>query len=250
MRKKRRGIAAALMALAMSLTMGQAAFAAADYATAKVPVTITESGSVPSAKQQYTFKLAARDASSPMPEAVGADGTSTLTVEGAGTFYFPDITYTRVGDYYYTLTMVQGNNGKCTYDTAPRYVKVCIRNKGGVIGELETATINMYPDEAMLQEKTSGFHTSFKSSGGHTPGGSGGDPDGPHGGNNPGGPGDGLTIPDEAPPLAEMIPESPIPLGNLPKTGDTTNIALWLALMAISGCGLIGLMMARKKMEA
>ena len=50
-------------------------------------------------------------------------------------------------------------------------------------------------------------------------------------------------LPDEEPPLAEL-PEEDVPLAELPATGETM---LWLAMAALSGAGLVLLMMTGKK---
>ncbi|MBQ8586035.1 MAG: Cys-Gln thioester bond-forming surface protein [Butyricicoccus sp.] len=58
-------------------------------------------------------------------------------------------------------------------------------------------------------------------------------------------------IPEEDTPKAEIpaedIPEEDVPLADVPKTGDVS--ALWFALSALSGAGLVGLNLTGKKRE-
>lgn len=119
-----------------------------------------------------------------------------------------------------------------------------VRVVNGENGTLKAEVWALESDSAT--EKTSGisFKNSYtkpednSSSGGGSHGGGGG-------GGSKGG--DGLsTITDTTPPLAEILPED-LPLAVLPKTGDTTNLALWMILMAISACGLAVSAIARKR---
>ena len=58
-------------------------------------------------------------------------------------------------------------------------------------------------------------------------------------------------IPDEDEPLTDIpttdIPDEDVPLSDIPKTGDIS--ALWLALAALSGSGLVGLSLTGKKRQ-
>lgn len=60
------------------------------------------------------------------------------------------------------------------------------------------------------------------------------DPDVPEGGN---------------PPTEEEIVDDGVPMGDMPQTGDETGLFLWLALAALSGCGLIFLLVTGRKKE-
>lgn len=73
----------------------------------------------------------------------------------------------------------------------------------------------------------------------------GGGSSGPSGGSTSGGPGvivDELTVIEEP-----VVSLTPVPADKLPKTGDTTNLALWMLLMAISGGALAVLMRLKKQ---
>lgn len=121
-------------------------------------------------------------------------------------------------------------------------------------------------DEAAGDEKTDSivFTNNYRrpgGGGGDSGGGSDSDPD-PNPGTNPNpGPGgsgtevprgDGLTvIGDNETPLGgfTLIPEEGVPLGGLPKTGDTTMLSFWILLAVLSGSGLAALAFIRKRME-
>ena len=57
---------------------------------------------------------------------------------------------------------------------------------------------------------------------------------------------------DGFPGISDIIPETildaMVPLAMLPQTGDTTSLGLWILLMALSGCGLTGLVAVRKRL--
>lgn len=58
-------------------------------------------------------------------------------------------------------------------------------------------------------------------------------------------------VPDEEPPLAdtpkEDIPENDVPLSGTPKTGDSSDISLWMLTLAASGAGLVCLLRGLKR---
>lgn len=60
-----------------------------------------------------------------------------------------------------------------------------------------------------------------------------------------------IDIPDGDVPLTDIpttdIPDEDVPLSDIPKTGDIS--ALWLALAALSGSGLVGLSLTGKKCQ-
>ena len=106
-----------------------------------------------------------------------------------------------------------------------------------------------------FQEKAGKLQWQFKveeisdgSGGGNSGGGSsGGDgSSGPSGGGSAsGGPGviiDELTVIEDP-----VVPLTPVPADMLPKTGDTTNLALWVIMMAISGGALAALTVLKRR---
>ena len=55
----------------------------------------------------------------------------------------------------------------------------------------------------------------------------------------------------DQPPTEQEIVEEGVPMGDMPQTGDDSGLYLWMALAAVSGCGLVYLLVTgRKKKEA
>ena len=212
------------------------AFADHYSCTVSIPVEVQVSGSSIPSDVTYKVVMEAVTPNAPMPEA------AELTVKKDEKVQFGPITYTVPNDYQYRIYQNSEKKVRFTYDAASYTVTVRVVN--GENGTLKAEVWALESDSAT--EKTSGisFKNSYtkpednSSSGGGSHGGGGG-------GGSKGG--DGLsTITDTTPPLAEILPED-LPLAVLPKTGDTTNLALWMILMAISACGLAVSAIARKR---
>lgn len=64
-----------------------------------------------------------------------------------------------------------------------------------------------------------------------------------------------LDIPEDdvpmgdQPPTEEEIVEEGVPMGDMPQTGDDTGLYLWMALAAVSGCGLVYLLVTGRRKE-
>jgi len=80
------------------------------------PVKKTVSGS-PNRSSVFTFKLAARDASNPMPEG-SVNGVKTIQITGSGEGGFGTWSYDKPGVYYYAVSEVNAGEAGYTYDTA------------------------------------------------------------------------------------------------------------------------------------
>ena len=214
------------------------AFADNYSCTVSIPVEVQVSGSSIPSDVTYKVVMEAVTPNAPMPEA------AELTVKKDEKVQFGPITYTVPNDYQYRIYQNSEKKDRFTYDAASYTVTVRVVN--GENGTLKAEVWALESDSAT--EKTSGisFKNSYtkpednSSSGGGSHGGGGG-------GGSKGG--DGLSnsdITDMAPPL-EDGPRVDPPLPILPKTGDTTNLALWMILMAISACGLAVSAIARKR---
>ena len=212
------------------------AFADNYSCTVSIPVEVQVSGSSIPSDVTYKVVMEAVTPNAPMPEA------AELTVKKDEKVQFGPITYTVPNDYQYKIYQNSEKKDRFTYDAAAYTVTVRVVN--GENGTLKAEVWALESDSAT--EKTSGI--SFKNS--YTkPADNSSSGGGSHGGGGGGGSkgGDGLsTITDTTPPLAEILPED-LPLAVLPKTGDTTNLALWMILMAISACGLAVSAIARKR---
>ena len=107
-------------------TWSMGAFAAGGL-TVALPVAVELTGEDIPASSSYTVVLQADLDSDPMPQ--GSTGNMyTMEVSGAGTFLFPEISYTTPGEYNYTVWQENGSDSRCTYDTAVYDVKVYITN--------------------------------------------------------------------------------------------------------------------------
>ena len=71
----------------------------------------------------------------------------------------------------------------------------------------------------------------------------------------PEGPGEEVEIDDpnvpqgDQPPTEEEIVDDGVPMGDMPQTGDETGLYLWIALAAVSGCGLVFLLVTGRRKE-
>ena len=82
------------------------------------------------------------------------NGQYSVTVQGAGDYTFPQITYTAPGIYYYQISHVAGADTRCTYDATVYDVTVAITNKQDGTGLESTVTAHTGPSadkrDAML----------------------------------------------------------------------------------------------------
>ena len=77
---------------------------------------------------EFEFTLTA-NGKAPMPE--GVTGTQTVKNDGAGNFTFGNITYTKPGNYEYTISEKPGSVGGVTYDDEVYTVIVKVTDNGG-----------------------------------------------------------------------------------------------------------------------
>lgn len=101
---------------------------AAEYTRVKIPFHIQLSGSLPRPDDNYSFVLEAKTDSAPMP--TGSIGTQYIaTVSGFGDFFFPAISYSRVGIYSYQVYQKSGTNPLCSYDSTIYNVTILITSR-------------------------------------------------------------------------------------------------------------------------
>lgn len=247
MRKFVRGTISMLMAAMLIFPMTAFAAESAASPTIEPTVKIELSGRVPSKAEEFTVILEGKTADCPMPNG-GEGNIYKMTFEGGGEQKIAPITYERVGIYQYIVYMEGGNISTGTYSKTVYNLDVYVMNREDGNG-LE-AVAHAYTDNPS-EKKELNFENSYSGGGGSDGGGSGGG----GGGKDKPTEGDGLTtIEDGNTPLGniitEIIPDDMIPLSVLPKTGDTTNMALWLIMMAVSGSGLILLIVFGKRRGA
>jgi pilin isopeptide linkage protein len=77
-------------------------------------------GDTPRTDEAFTFILAAEDDTTPMPE------SDTVTIQGAGKVAFGEITYTSMGTYHYTIRQQDNQHEDYTYDSSVYDVTVTV----------------------------------------------------------------------------------------------------------------------------
>ena len=131
MKKKgyRAFLAGVLLAVLTVVGLPVTALAAEPLRVELPSVEVKLEGTAPSPTEEYQIVLEADKISYPMPEG-SADGKYTLTITGSETASFPDISYSELGVYSYTIYQVKGSNSQCTYDETVYTMKVYITNEG------------------------------------------------------------------------------------------------------------------------
>ncbi len=229
---------------------------AAEPCSVSIPVQIEVSGTRVPEDQQYRLQLEGVTSQAPMPE------VTELTMTGAGQVSFGPIVYEAPGDYQYEVRQNSEAAQYFVFDESVYRITVrVLRDENDQLSSLILA----YNEAVGESQKVDGltFTNQYTRPSGDGGGGGGGGGGTSGGGGSTGGPGvegDGLTeIGDETTPLADgfpgisdIIPETildaMVPLAMLPQTGDTTSLGLWVLLMALSGCGLTGLVAVRKRL--
>ena len=65
-------------------------------------------------------------------------GRTTASVTGAGTENFGEITFTKAGDFTFTISETEGSDSGYTYDEEPWTLTVKVRDTNGALGISET----------------------------------------------------------------------------------------------------------------
>lgn len=133
---KFRRFAAALLMAALCLSVCLPAGFAAGYAvTLRLGVEVRCTGtSIPA--ETFQLELTAQD-DEPMPEDVAQGDTVVILAANHGrepvTAYFPEITFTHPGYYYYTVKQVPGTKADADYDATVYYLKIQVVNDGDTL---------------------------------------------------------------------------------------------------------------------
>lgn len=224
------------------------AFAQTQSQSVSIPVEIQVTGRGIPAGVPYKLVIEGVTPGAPMPE------ETIVTIMDGGKASFGPIEYTIPGDYQYRIYQNSDAKKFFTYDQKSYAVTVRIVNDQNGNLSSEIWAVDSSSSEGKADKIIFVNHYARSGGGGGDGGGGsdGGDPGRP--GTNTGG--DGLTvITEEAPPLAALFPDSIIPdnlvpLAMLPKTGDTTNLALWIILMVLSGSGMLLLARFKKRITS
>lgn len=210
-----------------------AAFADAGSCAVSIPVTVKVTASKTVPETTYKVTLTAVTPGAPMPQSDTVTETAA-SGEKEVTLTFDPITYTVPNDYVYTVKQTSDAKTNFTMDTATEY-RLTVRVTNGADG-LEAVWWVGTAADAGSKPGSISFTNSYASSS------SGGG--GSHGGGGGGSTrttGDGLTTTTgpgvTQDPGGELTPviEEIVPSGLLPKTGDSTMLALWATLAAVSG---------------
>ena len=151
MKSMQKFVAALLGTALCAVLLATAAFAQGGVAVT-LPVSIRTAGADPEPNAAYTLCLQAVD-NAPMPDGT-QNGQYSVTVQGAGDYTFPQITYTAPGIYYYQISHAAGADTRCTYDATVYNVTVAITNKQDGTGLESAVTAHTGPSadkrDAML----------------------------------------------------------------------------------------------------
>ncbi|WP_373711122.1 Spy0128 family protein [Jeotgalibaca porci] len=107
----------------------------------RLPVTVKLSGGPPTEDEDYTIVLKADNPEYPMPEG-SLDGSYTMTIKGEGSKELPEINFSSVGVYTYTISQLAGVNELASYDDKVYNLVVFVTNAKNGSG-LEI-TVNLY----------------------------------------------------------------------------------------------------------
>ena len=106
-----------------------------------LPVTVKLSGRPPTEDEDYTIVLKADNPEYPMPEG-SVDESYNMTIQGEGSKELPEINFSSVGVYTYTISQLAGVNELASYDNKVYNLVVLVTNAKNGSG-LEI-TVNLY----------------------------------------------------------------------------------------------------------
>lgn len=116
---------------------------AAKNEKARIPVRISLSGSPPEVKEDYEIVLRADDMIYPMPDN-SVDGVFTMNILGEGSKNLPEIKFSSLGVYKYTIFQKVGENELATYDDSIYNLVIYVTN--AEIGDGYDITNLLYKD--------------------------------------------------------------------------------------------------------
>ena len=186
------------------------------------PVTKTITGTPP-ATSTFTFRLTAEQPSNPMP-AGSVNGIKTITIIGAGQAAFGTWSYPKEGTFRYTVSEVNSGIAGYSYDTSVYTITDVVTAADGQLVVSRTIT-----NDAGQQVSSLSFVNTYTHSG--TPS--------PPNGVSPNPP----SPPGNAPPIGPGKP------GDGPRTGDFSNPALWITLIAVSSALLTLICIVARKVN-
>lgn len=112
---------------------------ASEVRSGEIPVTISLGDSPPAIEEDYKIMLKADNIAYPMPEG-SVDGLFSMDIIGADTTKLPEIGFSSLGIYTYTISQEAGTNELATYDDSKYNLIVYVTNAEDGSG-LETAVL-------------------------------------------------------------------------------------------------------------
>ena len=235
-----------LALLGVGLLLPVQADAAEYMGTAVIPVEVRQEGSDIPQDSKYTVKIRALEENAPMPTEKDENGNpvtvDSVQITDAGKSAFPAITYSHPGVYEYEVWQEKEPREHFTYDETVYLVKItvfnaedgsldakiAVRRKGGTEDKTEIIFVNRYSRPA--------------------------DPGSGDDGNDEESDDDTDVVPAVMVPPVQtpQIPQDPGTTTQPeagPQTGDSANIALWLAT-AVLGALVILIMVCQGRRES
>ena len=206
MRKNIKNIAMTLLILVMYIMIMTSPVLAAELPRTKLQVTVSLEGTLPTKEEDFIVNLKADNMDNPMPEGT-IDGSYSITVAGEDTRTFPEMTFSKVGIYRYTIWQVEGNNVDCTYDKSFYHLIVYVTNIENSDG-LE-ATSLLYKDSETEKLEKVKFHNVYK--------------------------------------IIKPIENNTEPNNDSVNTGDESSIIFWIILSSIGVIGILFLILSSRK---
>lgn len=207
MKKNIKNMAITLLILVMYLMMITSPVLAVELPITKIKFSVSLEGTLPTKAEKFTVNLKANNINNPMPEG-NVNETYSMTVEGEDIAYFPEITFSRVGVYNYTIWQEKGNNVDCTYDYSTYNLTVYVTNKEN--GEGLEATSVLYKNNETNKVDAANFNNVYKTI---TP------------------------IKEEVKGISDTVVN----------TGDTSNIIFWVILSTLGVIGILFIVLSAHK---
>lgn len=210
MRKNIKNIAMTLLILVMYIMIMTSPVLAAELPRTRIQVNVSLEGTLPTKAEEFTINLKSEDISNPMPSNI-TDEIYKMIVTGEDIKSLPEIVFSRVGIYRYTIWQDKGNNADCSYDNSVYYLTVYVTNKKD--GEGLEATSVLYKENEANKLEEAKFNNVYK--------------------------------------IITPIKEPVIPIKDNIETGDKSNAIFWAILSAIGAIGLfyVGVSSHKKSQE-
>jgi pilin isopeptide linkage protein len=219
-----------LLVLIMGLTiMAPAAHAvvAPEAPKIEIPVSVILSGEPPADDEDYEIVLEPDNPDYPMPEG-SEDGVFTMIITGEDTGFLPEIAFSSLGVYTYTIQQTPGSNELASYDDVKYNLVVYVTNAEGGSGLETTVRLYLLGEMDKLDEVV--FNNEYRES-------------------------ERPPLPDtsgaEPAPPKPAPPETVVERPRLPQTSDDTAIWPYIGLF-ISGAAMIfllGMTIKKRSME-